>query len=69
MNTNIDLLKSMLNKKEINYTDNIDELIVTIKKQEIVIKDDTTAYEISTDNYNDVAFDEKEVIAFIEREG
>ncbi|MDE9985327.1 hypothetical protein O0I16_10765 [Staphylococcus pseudintermedius] len=51
MNTNIDLLKSMLNKKE------------------IVIKDDTTAYEISTDNYNDVAFDEKEVIALIEREG
>ncbi len=69
MNTNIDLLKSMLNKKKINYTDNIDELIVTINKQEIVIKDDTTAYEISTDNYNDVAFDEKEVIALIEREG
>lgn len=67
MGTNIDLLIRMLKKQEYDFTDDVDTVTVYLEEREVVIKDDNSAYEINYDDINDVAFDENEVIALLER--
>ncbi|EHR84403.1 TPA: hypothetical protein OVL37_002451 [Staphylococcus aureus] len=67
MGTNIDLLIRMLKKQEYDFTDDVDTVTVYLEEREVVIKDDNSAYEINYDEVNDVAFDENEVIALLER--
>ncbi len=67
MGTNIDLLIRMLKKEEYNFSDDVDNVTVYLDEREVIIKDDNSAYEINYDDINDVAFDENEVIALLER--
>ncbi|HHC6240455.1 MAG: hypothetical protein E6663_13475 [Staphylococcus lugdunensis] len=67
MGTNIDLLIRMLKKQEYDFTDDVDTVTVHLEEREVFIKDDDSAYEINYDDINDVAFDENEVIALLER--
>ncbi|PTU84002.1 hypothetical protein BUZ67_09470 [Staphylococcus pasteuri] len=64
---NTDLLSKMLDNNGLMFSYNgIDEFNVIVNDNEILIKDDVTAYEIEYNDSHDIAHSETEVIEIIE---
>ncbi|CFH41542.1 MULTISPECIES: hypothetical protein [Staphylococcus] len=59
---NTDTLCRMLKKENYQFTDEGFEIVVSLYGKEIVIKDDTTVYEMIYDDVKTTAYDEMDVM-------